>query len=175
VPPSGCPTQYLSGDVTCVAGASNYERRQIESVLPQPNWAIDPGSALVLLPRERGFHDLYTAGIAPALMENRLNRADVHRVFNDESPLADVMMALSTAQLIVADVSRLNGAVLYVLGIAHAIGRSPILLTRDPGELPFDLHRLRRVEYAPTPAGLQLLRQNLARAVRVLLSAMEAG
>ena len=170
---ASCPTGARCGDAICVAGASHYERRQIQSVLPPPNWAIDPGSALVLLPRERGFNDIYTAGIAPALMENGLNRADVHRVFNDESPLADVMVALSTAQLIVADVSRLNGAVLYVLGIAHAIGRSPILLTRDPSELPFDLHRLRRVEYAPTR--LQSLRQNLARAVRVLLFGMEAG
>lgn len=158
-----------------MAGASEYERRQIESVIPPPNWAIDSGSALVLLPRDPSFDRTYTAGIAPALAKNGLNLAEVRRVFGDYSPMADVMTTLTTAQLIVADVTALNPSILYVVGIAHGIGRAPILLTRHPGDLPFDLYRLRRVEYTPTMMGLLLLRQSLARAVRVFLAASQGG
>ncbi len=156
-----------------MAGPTPYERRQIESVLPPPNWAIDRGAALVMLPRADVFERVHAAAIAPALAKNGLNVADVRIVFDDQSPVADAMVALTTTQLIIADASGLNGAVLYLLGVAHVLGRSPILLKQRDIELPFDLHRLRIIDYTVSSAGLLLLRHDLDRAVRIFLSATD--
>ena len=165
----------MVGGEFCVAGVSDYERRQIQSLLPSADWAIDEGAALVLLPLEESFERIYTAAIAPALAKAGLNRADVRRVFDDDSLLAEVATALTTAQLIVADVTALNPSILYVLGLAHAVGRSPLLISRHAGDLPFDLWRLRCIEYTPTANGLLLLRQRLARAVRIFVAASQGG
>ena len=75
-----------------------------------------------------------------------------------------------TAEVIVVDASGLNAIVLYLLGLCHGLGRSPILIARDPQLLPFNLPALRCVSYDMSKQGLQVLRIELARRIRVFLA-----
>lgn len=59
---------------------------------------------------------------------------------------------------------------MYVLGLCHASGRCPLLITPLGEPPPFDLAKLRTVKYAPGDAGLFRLRDDLARAIRVFLA-----
>ena len=148
-----------------------YERFQIDTLLRLQPRNIETGAALVLLPIGEKFDDLYRVSIAPALAMTGLNRAEVRRVFDHQSPLADVAETLQTAEVIVADMTYLNPAIMYVLGLAHGLGRSPILIAREFNDLPFNLRALRCIEYTPRGWGLVKLREHLMRAVRIFISA----
>lgn len=159
----------MASDAT---GASDYERRQIAFFLePRPR-QVEPGSALVVLPWGVGFDYLHEAAILPALTANGLNVADVRRVLDHDSPLPDVCQFLLPAEVVVLDASHLNPAVLYVLGLAHGLGRCPILLVQhSAAELPFDLSLMRCIEYeAQRTEGVIHLRERLTRAVRIFLA-----
>jgi hypothetical protein len=79
------------------------------------------------------------------------------------------------AEVIVAELSTAtNGDLMYALGLAHGLGRCPLMLVQRGGELPFNLAGLRHVQYTRSQAGLLVLRSDLTRAVRVFLAAARA-
>ena len=153
-----------------VPAPGDYEASQIDALLRLEPRKIELGAALVMLPVSASFDDLYHIAIAPALAMNGLNRVEVRGVFDHRSPLEEVCAAVQTAELIVADVTYLNPAIMYVLGLAHGVGRSPILMAREFGDLPFNLGALRCIEYTPRGWGLVKLRERLMRAVRIFLA-----
>jgi hypothetical protein len=157
---------------------SDYERRQIDSVLHGARTrarTIARGTALVLLPVGELFERVHDVAITPALMSSGLNRPRVRRVFDHVSPLASVLEAVMTAEVIVADLSMLNASVLYVVGLAHAQGRCPLIIAEREWQLPFDLHLPRSLRYARSDPGLIELRQELTRVVRVFIASARAG
>jgi hypothetical protein len=163
-----------------MAGVSDYERSLIDAVLGQrdprdprdPQPRIEPGLALVLLPFNERRERLQQVAIDPALRRNHLNVRGLRVVFDDETPLPIVADWLDRAEVVIADVSELNAAVLYLLGLCHGLRRCPILLAAEPHELPFDLGALRCLRYRDDDReSLYELRENLARALRVFLAA----
>lgn len=159
-------------------GVSRYERSQIDAVLGEPLPAaqrrrIEPGQALVLIPLIADREPLLRVAIEPALRANDLNVRGVRVVFDEDTPLPIVADWLGRAEVIIADLSQLNAAVLYVLGLCHGLRRSPIIIARSPVELPFDLGALRCLRYKPTE--LLELRENLKRALRIFLTSARRG
>ena len=153
-------------------GVSPYERLQVEAVLlNDPRPPIEGGAGLFVTPAGGDGKVVFDLAVQPAMHKNELNRIDVRVVFSDASPLSEVCRCVQVAELIVADVSNLNPSVLYVLGLCHGLGRCPILLMRDLGELPFNLRAFRYLEYANTREGLMELRERLERVLRVFLLA----
>jgi hypothetical protein len=126
---------------------SQYERSQIDAVMGAPRPAaqrrIEPGLALVLIPLIADREPLLRIAIQPALRSNHLNVAGVRVVFDEDTPLPIVADWVGRAEVIIADVSQLNASVLYVLGLCHGLRRAPLMLAREPVELPFDLSALR--------------------------------
>jgi hypothetical protein len=160
-----------------VAGVSLYERQLIETLLqrasPPP---IEPGSGLVAFDAcVDQARRAYEIAVVPAMRSAGLNLADIGLAFSDESTLAKVTRALFTAEAIVVDLSSLNPSVFYVLGLAHAIGRCPLLITSG-GEvsLPFNLRSLRCIHYRNSAESLRRLREDLARALRVFLASAQS-
>src|SRR5438128_2457019 len=121
-----------------MAGVSDYERSQIDAVLAVRDGAaatrIEPGLAVVLLPFADWRERLEHVAIDPALRRNDLNVRGLRVVFDDETPLPIVADWLARAEVVIADVSQLNAAVLYLLGLCHGLRRCPILLAREPVE-----------------------------------------
>lgn len=154
-----------------------YEREQIESLLrlEAPATSVQRDIGVHLMPDTVAARLLYDVAVAPALWENGINVIGTVRAFDSGSEMRDVVRWLSIAEIIVADVS--TGAVdlMYTIGFCHAIGRCPLLLVPRSAELPFDLRRLRHMEYEVTPVGLGSLRQRLTRAVRVFIGASRAA
>jgi hypothetical protein len=155
---------------------SAYERLQIESMLQreQPT-SISRGVAVVLLPDSVDALLLHDTAILPALRQCDLNGAGIVRVFNSDSWIRVVVREVLSAEVVLADLSQESAHLYYVIGLCHALGRCPLLLTRDSSRLPFNLASLRFVEYEDTPDGRLKLRDNLGRAVRVFLAASRTG
>jgi hypothetical protein len=119
---------------------------------------------------------VFEVAVLPAMQKNGLNAVGVARAFDSDSALADVHVWLERAEVITADVPPDNPDLLYVLGLAHGMGRCPLILTHGFVALPFNLNALRCVEYGTrTPDELLRLRESLTRAVRVFLTASRAG
>jgi hypothetical protein len=81
---------------------------------------------------------------------------------------------IQEAEVIVADLGILSADLLYILGLAHGLGRCPLLLTQNANELPFNLGALRWLEYRPDLSDLKELREHLTRAIRVFLLVSKA-
>jgi hypothetical protein len=156
-------------------GVSHYERTQIASMLHPPGAAVREGVAVFLCAEGAAAERLYVRAVGPALRANGLNRVDVVRVFNSDSALIDVSRWLAEAELVVAELSAMNADLMYVLGLAHGVGRCPLMLVERQHELPFNLAGLRHVQYTRNPMGLIELREDLTRAVRVFLAAARAS
>lgn len=68
---------------------------------------------------------------------------------NQQNILADIIMPIYNADVILADLSGLNPNVMYELGIAHSLNKKTIVITRDDlGTLPFDLKQYRAKDYS---------------------------
>jgi hypothetical protein len=104
--------------------------------------------AFVLMPFDAEFDDVYSDLIQKPLQDAGyvVRRAD--SLLNQRSVLQDVVKGIADAELVVADVSGLNPNVLYELGLAHALGKRTIMITRSIEELPFDLRPYRANAYS---------------------------
>jgi hypothetical protein len=72
---------------------------------------------------------------------------------------------LEGSDVVVADLSGSSPNVLYELGLAHSLGKPVILLSDDPGAVPFDLRRENILLYSPT-AGTQQFVARVSNALR---------
>jgi Nucleoside 2-deoxyribosyltransferase len=72
-----------------------------------------------------------------------------------------ILDALSTADVVIADITGANTNVIYEVGYAAANGIPVVLLSQEPGASPFDLKDLRQIEYKPDE--LDAARGKLAR------------
>lgn len=158
-----------------MAGVSAHERSLIDGVLGAPAPAaqrrVEAGLALVLMPLLHQRDQVLRVAVEPALRANHLNVRGVRVVFDDETPLPIVADWVGRAEVIVADVSQLNAAVLYVLGLCHGQRRCPLMIARSPVELPFDMGALRCLRYRANHEALLDLRNHLTRALRIFLTA----
>ena len=154
---------------------THYERMQIGSMLHPPGGPVRAGAGVFLCADGGAALELYDRAVGPALRANDLNRVDVVRVFDSDSALVDVSRWLHEAEVIVAELSAPSAHLMYVLGLAHGLGRCPLMLVDRRTELPFNLAGLRHVELTRGAAGLMKLRGDLMRALRVFLAAARAG
>jgi hypothetical protein len=100
------------------------------------------------MPFDSSFDAIFELLIKPPLEEAGfvVTRADLSN--NQTQILRDVVTMLARADLVVADVTDLNGNVMYELGLAHAMGKRTVMLTQSIAQLPFDLHSYRANEYS---------------------------
>jgi hypothetical protein len=151
---------------------SAYERLQIESLLQaESHGGVEEGVGLFLMPADERMMVVHDVAVLPAMRRNGLNQVQPVEVIGSESQLRDVTRWLRAAQVIVADLTRLNPDLMYVLGLAHGLRRCPLMIYEEGTELPFNLYALRFVEYKRGSEGMIHLRNRLDRAIRVLLTA----
>ena len=72
--------------------------------------------------------------VLPAMRKNGLNNVAPVWVFGSDSQLREVVRWLRAAHVIVADLTYLNPDLMYVLGLAHGLGRCPILIHHEDTE-----------------------------------------
>ncbi len=67
---------------------------------------------------------------------------------NIQNILVDILSMMREADVVIADLTSNNPNVLYELGVAHALNKKVIIITRDDiNELPFDLKSYRAKDY----------------------------
>lgn len=108
----------------------------------------DAGLVFVLMPFDDEFEAVYEQLIRAPLEGAGFTVRRADSLLNQQSILRDIVRGIVDAELIVADVTGLNSNVLYELGLAHALGKRTIMITRNIDELPFDLRPYKANAYS---------------------------
>ena len=149
-----------------------FEFLQAQSILHGHEVSIKKGLAFVLIPHNAEFDDLFKFCIKPALEFHNLVVLKGDSIFKPGNILSQVWSQIRSAELIVADVSGQNANVIFELGLCLGIQRCPIILTRDPAELPFNIRNLRYIQYVNTTSGAHKLFEDLKTSASEFLSAV---
>lgn len=99
------------------------------------------------MPFHRAFDELYHLGIKEAA-----KRAGAYAERVDEQDYGGIVLdriinQIAKADVIVAVTTGRNPNVFYEIGYAHALGKTPLLLTMQPDEIPFDLRHWAHTVY----------------------------
>lgn len=135
------------------------------SVFPDGDFRIDPLLVFVAMPFASEFNALYEA-VENLLVEHchlRCLRADA--ISRSGSITAEIWQHVNEAMCVIADLSGRNANVFYEVGLAHALGKPVILLSRDISDVPFDLRHLKIVQY-DYGTGIKAIRSQLLSAIR---------
>lgn len=122
------------------------------ALVPQPNdqreIRVSNKKAFVLMPFAEELSDVYRYLIADGLISAgyKVKRAD--DILSQNNILGDIVGAIISSDLIVADLTGANPNVYYEVGIAHALNKNVILLTQNIEDLPFDLRSYRVISYS---------------------------
>lgn len=149
--------------------------RQMRGRAGEGGLSIRRGTALVLLPESESSTDLLEQAIRPALAENGIPAGTVHTgpPFDAETARGQA----GTLEVVIADVSGRDPEVCFELGRVVGLGRRPLLLAHDAGELPRALGEHPVILYEDGPKALAALAARLADTIRgyLVASREEAG
>lgn len=127
-------------------------------------------SCFVAMPFHPLFEAQYERVIKPAIEEAGLACIRGDEIYTHQAIVQDIWHSMRRARLIVAELSGRNPNVMYEIGLAHAIGKPIVLLTRNEDDVPFDLRALRYVYYDPNnPFWGSNLRTEITRVVKLIL------
>lgn len=129
----------------------------------------------ILMPFRQEMLPVYEDHIKPTCAKLGLSVKRADNFFTAEAVVRDIWAAIASARLLIADCTDRNPNVFYEIGIAHAIGKSTILITQSPEDIPFDLRHLRYIEYELTPRGMKGFEGILDQTMRHSLGMGEVG
>jgi hypothetical protein len=117
---------------------------------------------------DRYFEDVYCPAVEAAGLQPK--RAD--DLYRPSAIVHDIWAFIKKSKVMLADVTGKNPNVFYELGLAHAIGKPVVLVTRSIDDVPFDLRALRVIEYdVQDPEWSELLVAKASKALREVLAA----
>lgn len=100
-------------------------------------------TCFVAMPFDSLFQAYYEQVIRPAVEELGLTCIRGDEIYSRPQIMADIWKCIRTSRLVIAELTGKNPNVFYEVGLAHAIGKPLILLTRNEDDVPFDLKALR--------------------------------
>src|SRR5262245_20229677 len=104
-------------------------------------------TCFVVMPFDALFEVQYDRVIRPAIEQTGLKCVRGDEIYSHPSVIHDIWHSLRKARLVVAELSGRNPNVMYEVGLAHAIGKPVVLLTRNKNDVPFDVGALRYLYY----------------------------
>jgi hypothetical protein len=88
-----------------------------------------------------------------------IRRAD--DIVSTEPFMEKVWAGICSAKLILADCTQQNPNVFYEIGIAHAVGKRVVLITRSENDIPADIKHFDYIPYVYDPEGTEQLLEKL--------------
>jgi hypothetical protein len=104
-------------------------------------------SCFVVMPFDSLYQTEYERIINPALEELGIKCVRGDEIYTKQRIIDDIWNSIKTCRFVIAELTGRNPNVLYEVGLAHAIGKPIIILTRNGDDVPFDLKALRYLYY----------------------------
>lgn len=108
-------------------------------------------TCFVMQPFALPLGDYYEKIFKPAIEKAGLQpvRADAE-IFGTGKIIDQVWRGITTAKVLVAELTTRNPNVFYELGLAHALHKPVVLVSSNEADVPFDLHHIRVIYYDVT-------------------------
>jgi hypothetical protein len=100
-------------------------------------------TCFVVMPFGSLYQTQYERVIRPAIEELGLKCIRGDEIYSKPNIMSDIWKSIRSSRLLIAELTGRNANVFYEIGLAHAIGKPIILLTRNEDDVPFDLKALR--------------------------------
>ncbi len=137
------------------------------AILGHPREDDDWPEVFVMMPFAPKLKPVYEDHIKrPLESELQLRVGRANDFFGSEPVMKDVWSAIHAARVLIADCTGHNANVFYELGLAHAIGKSTILISQSAKDIPFDIRYLRIIPYEFTPRGMKAFEEILVETIR---------
>lgn len=104
-------------------------------------------TCFVIMPFSSVFEAEYRDIIRPAVEDAGLTCIRADEIYSKPQVILDIWKSLRSARIAIAELSGRNTNVFYEVGIAHALGKPVIIITRNQEDVPFDLKALRYLYY----------------------------
>jgi Nucleoside 2-deoxyribosyltransferase len=124
-------------------------------------------TCFVIMPLHSVFEAEYQRVIKPAIEDAGLECKRGDEIYTQQAIVHDIWQSIREARVVIAELSGRNPNVMYEIGLAHAIGKPIVLLTRNQDDVPFDLKALRYLFYdTNNPDWGPMLRTDLLAKIR---------
>jgi hypothetical protein len=104
-------------------------------------------SCFVIMPFSPTYQTEYERIIRPAAEAAGLACVRADEIYSRPQITADIWKSLRSARVVIAELTGRNTNVFYEVGLAHALGKPVIIITRNEDDVPFDLKALRYLYY----------------------------
>jgi hypothetical protein len=106
------------------------------------------GNCFVMQPFAAPYGGYYETLFKPAIEKAGLHplRADAE-IFGTGKIIDQIWRGISSAKVLLAELTTKNANVYYELGLAHALGKPVVLVAANESDVPFDLRHIRVVYY----------------------------
>ena len=101
----------------------------------------------VIMPFKEPFDSYYKKLLTPAIKDAGLKPIRADEIYGVKPIIDDITREIREAEVIIADVTGKNPNVNYELGLAHALGKQVIIVTRELEDVPFDYRQIRVINY----------------------------
>jgi len=105
------------------------------------------GTCFVMSPFGGDYDDYHDQIFVPAIRAAGLRATRADDLYRPSPIVSDIWSMIRECKVGLADLTERNANVLYELGLAHAITKPVVLVTRSLDDVPFDLRGLRHVTY----------------------------
>jgi hypothetical protein len=127
-------------------------------------------TCFVVMPFHSLFDAEYQRVIQPAIEDVGLTCIRGDEIYSPSPIHQGIWNSIRQARLVVAELSGRNPNVMYEVGLAHAIGKPIVMLTRNEEDVPFDLRSVKYIYYKEAnPFWGATLHSDLTRVLRVVL------
>lgn len=99
------------------------------------------------MPYDQTHRKYYEEIYGPALERSGFIPVKADAPYSTNPVIEDIKKLISACDLILCEISGNNPNVFYELGLAHAIGKPAVLISRSEKEIPFDLKSMRVIIY----------------------------
>jgi hypothetical protein len=133
-------------------------------------------SCFVVMPFNPLFKTEYEDIIQPAITELGLECVRGDEIYSQQRIMDDIWESIKSCRLVIAELTTRNPNVLYEIGLAHAIGKPVIIITRNADDVPFDLKDLRYLFYdTNNPFWGENLKEGIKSLISKVLESPEIG
>lgn len=125
------------------------------------------------MPFDPKYREVYAEVYKPVCAENDLDCWRVDEVARPGSITRDIVEGIIDAEVVIADLTGQNPNVFYELGIAHSVGNKTIMTAQAIADVPFDIRSYRVLIYQQNIMGSRKLADDLDKAIKELLAALD--
>lgn len=130
---------------------------------------IDTNLVTVMMPFDAKFDNIFSA-LQDAAGASKMHCLRADDIWENDVIIQDVVKLISTARVVICDLTGKNSNVFYETGIAHTLGQDVILIAQHESDIPFDLRHIRHIKYLANEQGLKELTKNVSSRLQSLIT-----